>query len=161
MRQAPSSQGYPISDINESNDKEAKLSSEIGLHTFYRIFTKAQMIWTPTQQPVPFNRNVTLTTNIFPGTSLITAISGAPLVAASHLLCSSQYRQTPRGGPQRPAKLENGWDANNIDICLIFMYTVICDYKYKNIYNMQCLKKKETLDTNRCIIIYNSPLLCL
>ena len=59
VRGAPSSQGYPISDINESNDKEAKLSSETGLHTFYRIFTKAQMIWTPTQQPVPFNRNIT------------------------------------------------------------------------------------------------------
>ena len=59
VREAPSSHGYAISDINESNDKEAKLSSEIGLHTFYRIFTKAQMIWTPTQQPVPFNRNIT------------------------------------------------------------------------------------------------------
>ncbi len=50
-------QGHPISDINESNDKEAKLSSEIFLHIFYRIFTKAQEIWTPTQQTVPFTRN--------------------------------------------------------------------------------------------------------
>ena len=137
-------QGHPISDINESNDKEAKLSSEIFLHTFYRIFTKTQEIWTPTQQTVPFTRNSVNNEHVSRNKPyyghhnpffLNPAISGvvlgqgkqAPLVVASHLLCSSQCRQTPRAAPQRRAQLgerlgsdgmrERERDANSIDIC--------------------------------------------